>query len=233
MEAGPGMDVAARRVHLPTVAGLLVLALLVGAIAGVAVKGMDGGSPAVPASPSATARLLRGGLRGEATWAAGGRPAPAITSLRDQTGGHFALSALRGRTVAMEFFDSHCTAQCPLAGRALAAAERALPAGQRPVLVVVSVNPRDSVASARAAIRSWGLAGLGPWHWLMGSHRQLAAVWHAYHIVVTPTRGDITHTEALYLIDRRGGERSGYLYPYIPASVSHDLRLLAGPLGKT
>ena len=51
--------------------------------------------------------------------------------------------------------------ECPLAGRALAAAERALPAAQRPVLVVVSVNPQDTPASVRAAVRSWGLAGRG------------------------------------------------------------------------
>lgn len=228
MEAGPGVDAAPRRIHLPTLAGLLLLAVLVGAIAGVAVKGLGGSGSSAPAAPSTTARVLPGGLRGEATWAAGVRPAPAITALRDQTGARFTLGALRGRTVAMEFFDSHCTAECPLAGRALAAAERALPAARRPVLVVVSVNPRDTAASVRAAVRSWGLAGLAPWHWLMGSHRRLAPVWRAYHIFVKPTRGDITHTEALYLIDRRGSERSGYLYPYPPASVSHDLRLLAG-----
>jgi cytochrome oxidase Cu insertion factor (SCO1/SenC/PrrC family) len=61
----------------------------------------------------------------------------------------------------------------------------------------------------------------------MGTHAQLAPVWKAYHIYVVPTRGDISHTEALYLIDRHGDERSGYLYPYIPGMVAHDLRTLA------
>jgi cytochrome oxidase Cu insertion factor (SCO1/SenC/PrrC family) len=173
----------------------------------------------------------RGPLRGEATWAAGRRPAPAITTLRDQSGSRFSLSSLRGRSVAVEFFDSHCKSECPLAGRALAASERALPEAQRPVLVVVSVNPQDTRASVRAAIRSWGLAGLAPWHWLMGTHAQLAPVWASYHIFVEPTRGDITHTEALYLLDRRGDERSGYLFPYLPASVRHDMRVLAGREG--
>jgi cytochrome oxidase Cu insertion factor (SCO1/SenC/PrrC family) len=183
------------------------------------------------ASTAAATTAGHGPLRGQATWVAGARPAPAITSLRDQTGGHFSLSSLRGRTVAIEFFDSHCKAECPLAGRALAASERALPAAQRPVLVVVSVNPQDTPAGVRAAIRSWGLAGLAPWHWLMGTHAQLAPVWSAYHIFVEPTRGDITHTEAMYLLDRRGDERSGYLFPYLPASVSHDMRVLAGHKG--
>jgi cytochrome oxidase Cu insertion factor (SCO1/SenC/PrrC family) len=182
-------------------------------------------------STTAATTVRHGPLRGQATWAAGARPAPAITTLRDQTGARFSLSSLRGRPVAIEFFDSHCKAECPLAGRALAASERALPAAQRPVLVVVSVNPLDTRASVRAAIRLWGLAGVAPWHWLMGTHAQLAPVWAAYHIFVAPTRGDITHTEALYLLDRRGDERSGYLFPYLPASVSHDMRVLAGRAG--
>lgn len=183
------------------------------------------------ASSAAATTVPHGALRGQATWAAGVRPAPAITTLRDQSGRRFSLGSLRGRTVAIEFFDSHCKAECPLAGRALAASERALPAAQRPALVVVSVNPSDTRASVRAAVRAWGLAGLAPWHWLMGTHAQLAPVWAAYHIFVQPTRGDISHTDALYLLDRRGDERSGYLFPYLPGSVSHDLRVLAGGEG--
>lgn len=167
------------------------------------------------------------GLDGEATWAAGVRPAPVIDTLRDQTGARFSLASLHGRTVAIEFFDSHCKQECPLAGRALAAADRAMPVAQRPVLVVVSVNPLDTPGSTRAAIRSWGLSGLAPWHWLMGTRAQLAPVWRAYHIVVQPTKADIVHTEALYLLDRRGDERSGYLFPYIPSRVAHDMRILA------
>jgi cytochrome oxidase Cu insertion factor (SCO1/SenC/PrrC family) len=167
------------------------------------------------------------GLRGQATWAPGVRPAPAITTLRDQTGRLFALQSLRGRTVAMMFFDSHCNQACPLEGRAIAAAERALPAAQRPVLVVVSVNPRDTPASERAAARKWGLAQAGSFHWLSGRTAQLARVWSAYHIFVKPTKGDISHTEALYLVDRRGYERSGYLFPFVPRFVSHDLSALA------
>jgi cytochrome oxidase Cu insertion factor (SCO1/SenC/PrrC family) len=185
-------------------------------------------SGSAPAAPS----VSRGPLHGQATWAAGVRPAPAITTLRDQTGARFRLSSLRGHTVAIEFFDSHCKSECPLAGRALAASERTLPVAQRPVLVVVSVNPQDTRTSVRAALRSWGLVGLAPWRWLMGTRAQLAPVWHAYHIFVAPTRGDITHTEALYLLDRHGDERSGYLFPYLPASVTHDLRTLASGGGR-
>jgi protein SCO1 len=208
-------------------AAVLALAVAVGIAAGAGAHLLLAGGSA---STIATTTAAHGPLRGQATWAPGARPAPAIT-LRDQTGARFSLSSLRGRPVAIEFFDSHCKAECPLAGRALAASERALPAARRPVLVVVSVNPKDTAASVRAAVRSWGLAGAAPWHWLMGTHAQLAPVWAAYHIFVKPTRGDISHTEALYLLDRRGDERSGYLFPYLPASVTHDMRVLAGRAG--
>jgi protein SCO1 len=209
-------------------AAVLALAMVGGIAAGAGAHLLLTGA----AAPTAAATSAHHGpLRGQATWAAGARPAPAITTLRDQTGARFTLSSLHGHPVAIQFFDSHCTSACPLAGRAFAASERALPAAQRPVLVVVSVNPRDTRASVRKAIRSWGLAGLAPWHWLMGTHAQLAPVWAAYRIFVAPTRGDITHTEALYLLDRRGDERSGYLFPYLPASVSHDMRVLAAPAG--
>jgi cytochrome oxidase Cu insertion factor (SCO1/SenC/PrrC family) len=153
-------------------------------------------------------------------------------ALRDQRGRPFSLGSLRGRTVAMVFFDSHCNQACPLEGRALAAAERSLPAANRPVLVLVSVNPRDTIASTRAAARKWGLAAVAPWHWLRGTHAELARVWRDYHIFVAPPRdGDISHTEALYLIDRSGDERSGYLYPFVPRFVTLDLRTLAAERG--
>ncbi len=224
MEAGAGLNAAPRRRRATgaLIGAALGAALLVGVGAGVAIHRLN--STSTPAG-SATAAALK--LHGQATWGPGVRPAPAINTLVDQTGHRFALGSLHGHTVAMEFFDSHCRQECPLAGRALAAAERSLPRGQRPVLVVVSVNPLDTPASTRAAIRRWGLSGVAPWHWLRGTHAQLAPVWAAYHIFVKPMKGDISHTEALYLLDRRGDERSGYLYPYLPGFVADDLRTLA------
>jgi cytochrome oxidase Cu insertion factor (SCO1/SenC/PrrC family) len=175
-----------------------------------------------------TVVTIRHGLYGDATWAAGSVPAPAINTLHDQSGSRFVLSSLHGHTVALVFFDSYCRQECPLEGRQLAASERALPAAQRPDLVVVSVNPKDSAASVAKAIREWGLAGVAPWHWLMGTHRQLARIWAEYNIQVSPPiDGDINHTEALYLIDRKGDERAGYLWPFASRFATYDMRVLA------
>jgi cytochrome oxidase Cu insertion factor (SCO1/SenC/PrrC family) len=207
---------------------LALLAIVVGAGAGFALHALlQRPAAALPAKLPA-AVLLRDGVYGDATWAAGAVPAPAIGGLRDQTGARFALSSLHGHTVAMAFFDSHCHQECPLEGRQLAASELRLPRAQRPDLVVVSVNPKDTAASAATAIREWGLAGVSPWHWLMGTHRQLAKVWAAYHIQVSPPMdGDISHTEALYLIGRGGDERAAYLWPFASRFATYDMRVLA------
>jgi cytochrome oxidase Cu insertion factor (SCO1/SenC/PrrC family) len=224
MEAGAGS-----RLHSGSgwvAAGLITAVLLVALVIGVAI-GVGLHSVRAQPAPAVVAPRSSAGLQGQATWGPGARPAPAITTLRDQTRHLFALRSLRGHTVAIVFFDSHCHQACPLEGRALAAAEGALPRAQRPVIVAVSVNPLDSPASTRAAVAEWGLSRLSSWHWLMGSHAALAPVWHAYRVVVVPEKGDISHTEAVYLIDRRGYERSAYLYPFMPRFVTNDLRTLA------
>lgn len=212
------------RPSLRLVVALGVLAVLLGAGLGVAIHLISSGS-----ASSAVVVGSRYGLDGEATWPTAAEPAPAINGLRDQNGRRFSLTSLHGHTVAIVFFDSHCHQECPLEGRDLASAERVLPAAERPELVAVSVNPLDTPASARRAVRSWGLAGLAPWHWLMGTRSALAHVWRAYHIYVAShaVGGDISHTEAVYLVDRRGYERSAYLYPFANRFILHDLRVLA------
>lgn len=211
------------------VAAVVLVAVLVGVGVGVGVHRLLGTSSPARGDALADSGMTDPQLHGQATWAAGTRPAPPITTLRDQTGHLFSLSSLRGRNVAIVFFDSHCHQECPLEGRALAAAERPLPASERPVLVAVSVDPRDTPASARAAARNWGLSEVAPFHWLMGTRAELAPIWREYRIYVSPhvVNGDIVHTEALYLVDSHGDERSAYLYPFASRSVTHDLRMLA------
>ena len=221
MEAGAGTMVA-RRARLARTAAVLVAAGLVGAAGGAAGHFILGGG-----SHPASVVTQRFGMDGQAAWAAGARVAPAIDTLPDQTGRRFSLASLRGHPVALVFFDSHCNQGCPLEGRELAGAEASLPAAERPVLVAVSVNPLDTPASAAKAAREWKLAGVAPWHWLMGSRAALAPVWREYDIYVGPAKdGDIPHTEALILIDRRGYERSAYLYPFGQPFVTHDLAVL-------
>jgi cytochrome oxidase Cu insertion factor (SCO1/SenC/PrrC family) len=165
-------------------------------------------------------------LHGQASWSPGEKRAPAFR-LRDHDGTLVSLREFRDRPVLLTFFDSACRQQCPLMGRQLGTMFRRMPAADRPTLLVVSVNPTgDTPASIRHAMASWRLSGPWRWHWLRGTRPELAAVWRAYGMTVVPGTNDIAHGLALYLIDRRGFERTGYLFPFLPNFVALDLRSL-------
>ena len=96
----------------------------------------------------------------------------------------------------------------------------------------VSVNPLDTPASTPGrAARRWDLAQAGSLALApRGTHAELArGRGRAYQHLRRPRRATATspHTEALYLIDRRGDERSAYLYPFATRFVADDLRTLA------
>jgi cytochrome oxidase Cu insertion factor (SCO1/SenC/PrrC family) len=193
----------------------VLVALLAGTLAAA-----GGATAALSRSHAHAARLL-----GDATWAQGARPAPAFT-LHESSGGRFSLAGQRGRVVALTFLSSACRALCPLVGRALVDVGDALPASERPELVVVSVDPKgDTRASVRRAERRLGRDV--DVRWLVGTHAQLARVWRAYGVQVRPVPGDIEHTTVVYLIDRRGDERVGALFPFSLPVLKQDERELA------
>jgi protein SCO1/2 len=209
----------ARRVSRRSAAAVLAIAALAGVLLGVGVHRLTSDSGG---HGHADARI-----QGQAVWPAGLRRAPDF-SLPDQSGHLFSLTSLRGRPVVLTFMDSHCHQECPLEGRALAAALRMVPRAERPIVVVVSVNPwADTPASGHSAIKRFGLASFR-WRWLLGSRSRLEPVWHRYGIEVRRGTGDIEHTDALYLIDARGFERAGIVYPFLPTWISDDLKTLAG-----
>jgi protein SCO1 len=186
-----------------------------GVVAHVAFGETDRISPELPA------------LHGQASWGAGERAAPPFR-LRDHGGAVVSLAGLRGRPVLVTFLDSHCVEQCPVTGRRLGTILRHMAPADRPTVVVVSVNPAgDSPGNIRHAMAEWQLVGPWRWHWLRGTRAKLARVWAAYGIAVQPTTNDITHGLALYLVDRRGFQRTGYLFPFLPNFVALDLKTLA------
>lgn len=168
------------------------------------------------------------GLSGDAVWEPGARPAPGFT-LRDQDGRLVSLAGQRGHVALVTFLSSRCRAMCPLEARQLADAVRRLPGGRRPVLLVVSVDPLDTKRSITAFMTRTGLASRLRWHWLVGTRPVLGRVWTAYGIDVEPSKGDVGHSVVVYLVDRVGDERSGYLTPLRVRDLAHDVRELAGP----
>ena len=105
MAGGVGAGRRLSRHTAAQITAVLAIAVVAGIGAGAAAHVLLANSPA-----PVVAATTHGPLHGQATWPAGARPAPAITTLHDQTGAHFSLGSLHGHTVAVEFFDSHCKA---------------------------------------------------------------------------------------------------------------------------
>ncbi len=187
---------------------------------------------ATRSSPAAMSSVAPVSDSAAATWAAGKRRAPDF-ALRDQRGAPVSLAALRGRPVIVTFIDPLCRDYCPLEAQHLSDVVRALPAGEKPAIVAVSVNV---YGNARANLlldeRKWQL--VPQWRWAIGAPSALSRVWSAYHIAVLASTKTVAgvkvhtigHTEAAYVIDARGFQRALFLWPYSASGVVRTLRAL-------
>ena len=196
-----------------------VTVLLVVACAAVGVAGglvlRAGPRAAAPPAPAPAA---------DAIWPAHSRPAPPF-ALHDQSGRLVSLAAQRGHPVLLAFMDSRCKLICTYEGPMIAKVRRTLAARAAPTVLVVSVNPwQDTAASTRQVAARWHLGG--DWHWLRGTPGRLRSIWNAYGISVIRTAGDISHSTAIYVIDRGGYERAGFNWPFTARSVTHRFQAL-------
>jgi len=108
--------------------------------------------------------------------------------------------------------------------------------------VAVSVDPaHDDAAAARGFAEQHGLADR--LQFLIGTQTELAPVWSAYgvHAAPAPAGGDpadraaaayaaraAVHTDAVYVIDRQGRERTFLRSDFDPAALTTTLRTLLG-----
>jgi cytochrome oxidase Cu insertion factor (SCO1/SenC/PrrC family) len=203
-----------------------VLAVGIGAGAGVALLSRSTSR----ASPAAVPRTP---IQPAAVWPRGARPAPDFR-LTDQHGRPFSLGGLRGRPVLVTFIDPLCRNLCPLEARVLSDAVRRAAPADRPLIAAVSVNPwGDAPQNMRQDAAKWKLAP--QWRWGIGTHAELARVWHDYAIgvqvakrtIAGVTVREIAHTEATYLVDSSGHERAVFLYPFRAADVLRTLRRIS------
>lgn len=159
----------------------------------------------------------------------GGGAAPDLTLTDGRTGAPLTLSALRGKVVALTFLYTRCPDVCPLtAERIRAAQERLGQDADGVVFVAVSTDPDgDTPRAVQDFSRAHRLDR--NWHYLVGTRAQLAAVWSAYGVVATPDEGKptITHTDAVFLIDKQGRERVLLRTSAAEDDLVRDLRILA------
>lgn len=185
-------------------------AMLVGVLVGIVVHLATLSSPTVLSLPL---------YHGEGVWGPGERLAPPF-KLRDQNGKLVSLASQRGQPVLIAFLRASRTGLARSEGVALAQTEAVLAGTRKPVLDVISLDRgADTPARIRAATADWGLTG--PYHWLGGSSVTLAQVRRQYGVV--PVAGA---AGPLFLVDRHGFERAGYLFPFVPNVLARDLRTL-------
>jgi cytochrome oxidase Cu insertion factor (SCO1/SenC/PrrC family) len=198
-------------------ATILVVAAAIGIGVGLGIHALSRGDP----SPATGAP---NGLMGQATWGPGERRAPDFT-LSDQNGRPTSPASLEGQNVLLTFLDRSCLRSCLREERSLATSLRLLPASRCPTVIVVSLDPRTAPRqTVQRAARRLGVAAMADWHWLFGSTAELTPVWRSYGVGTSP--GSARRPLA-YLIDQRGYERAGFLYPFPPNWLVGDIRILA------
>jgi cytochrome oxidase Cu insertion factor (SCO1/SenC/PrrC family) len=192
---------------------LVVLAALGGTLIGVLVPRL------LVTTPPPT---LGGGL----VIKAGTVPAPDF-ALRDQRGTTVSLADLRGEVIAITFLDTQCLNLCPLQASLLGTVQTHLGPKAAFAVVVVSVRPdADTPATIATFATAHGLGG-HLFYWLNGTRSQLSDVWNGYGVGVQVASGDLAHSSVIYLIDRSGYERVGFVDVPESASVENDVRILA------
>ena len=171
-----------------------------------------------------------------------GRPAPDFT-LTDYRGQTVSLSDFRGKVVVLTFIYTACPDVCPVIARNLQTAYEQLPAERQDdvVLIAITVDPeRDTPQALEEFSERNGLAENPSWYALRGDPAALEPVWQAYGIypgamLATPAHGEGTpaagggqgHTDAIFVIDPDGRQRALLRGYFEPASVAHNIEVLA------
>jgi protein SCO1/2 len=158
----------------------------------------------------------------------GRAPAPPF-SLVDQEGQQVSLAQFRGQPVVLTFLYTHCPDVCPLIADQVRVAINQLGAdGGKVAVLAVSTDPRhDDRASAVNFTQVHGLTGR--MHYLLGSPDDLAPIWKGYYIGVgqgDPADSEVIHSEAVFVIDKAGNERTLFGVPFSANDLTSELRKL-------
>ncbi len=168
--------------------------------------------------------------------------APDFT-LMDHRGSTVQLSALNGKVVVLTFIFTNCVDICPVTASNIRATYEQLSAELREkvTFVAITVDPeRDSAAVLTGFSEKFDLADVPQWHALTGTRAELEPVWVSYGIdpgavaeeVESHTSGSgrpyqLSHTDAVYLIDPDGRERTLLRSSFDPEAMSKDIKTLS------
>lgn len=150
--------------------------------------------------------------------------------LKDQFGKEISLSQFQGKPVVLTFLYTHCPDVCPLTADKLHVAMQNLGNGAQQVTVLaVSMDPKgDTAAAAQNFSRIHKLGDY--FYFLIGTHDELAPVWASYSVdaQAATSAGVVSHSTAIYVIDKQGRERVLLDTDFSSAQVTTDLKILLG-----
>jgi protein SCO1/2 len=161
----------------------------------------------------------------------GGEAAPAFR-LTDHRGVSIGLEDFRGRPVVLAFLYSNCPDVCRLTGAGLRQTlEQLGPDAKNVQLLAVTVDPSgDDAASVRRFLGRYNLADR--LLYLTGPAESLPTVWQDYNLFVNVERGQPkeaqldAHTDALFVLDKQGRERTLLRSDFDPDELATGLRAL-------
>ena len=156
--------------------------------------------------------------------------APDFTLTDGITGRPITLSSQQGKVVVLSFLYTHCPDVCPLTAEEFRQAQQKLTDDERngTLFVAVSVDPRqDTPEAVQAFARDHGLSK--NFVFLIGGAAQLQPVWSAYGIRIEtdPTTPTVGHSDAIYLLDKKGQARVLTHSDITADALAGDLKLLA------
>jgi protein SCO1/2 len=151
-------------------------------------------------------------------------------SLSDQAGQPFVPSRLQGRWTFLFFGFANCPDICPTTLATLAAVRRSLadlPAGERPAVTLVSVDPGRDTPQVLARY----VAHFDPeFEGVTGPAESIAALTDALGVAVLigPAGADgsyaVDHTAAVFLVDPEGRYAALFGAPHDAATIARDFR---------
>jgi protein SCO1/2 len=136
--------------------------------------------------------------------------APDFTLTDGISGKPMTLSSQQGSVIVLSFLYTQCPDVCPLTAERFRQAQQKLTDDERgrTVFVAVSVDPaHDTPEAVQAFARDHGLTK--QFVYLVGGAAQLQPVWSAYGIRIEtdPAVTGVGHSDAIYLLDRKGRVR--------------------------
>lgn len=117
------------------------------------------------------------------------------------------LAEHAGRVALVTFAYAHCTTVCPLVvEHVLAAQEELATTGERPVVLIVTLDPwRDTPSRLASMAAAWGLPAHDAWV-LGGTVDEVLGALDAWEVPRSrdPVTGEVTHPSLIYIVDEHG-----------------------------